>query len=69
MTTTRCLTGRGERENNKYVSHDIVGRMFENNEDFYDAVVRKNFDMRLLEQNTAEKRLRMRKYLKILWGI
>ena len=34
----------------KYVSHEIVGRMFENNEDFYDDVVRKKFDIRMLER-------------------
>ena len=57
MTTTRCLMGRGERsENDKYVSHEIVKKMFENNEDFYDAVVRKNFDMRLLEKSFKKRR-------------
>ena len=56
MTTTRCLTGRGERENNKYVSYEIVKKMYENNEDFYDDVVRKNFDIRLLEQSLRKKK-------------
>ena len=56
MTTTRCLTGRGERESNKYVSHEIVKKMFENNEDFYDAVVHKNYDIRLLEQSFRKRK-------------
>ena len=43
-------------ENNKYVSHEIVGRMYENNEDFYDDVVRKNFDMRMLEQSFRKRK-------------
>ena len=40
-------------ENNKYVSHEITKKMFENNEDFYDAVVRKNFDIRSFGSHSA----------------
>ena len=35
----------------KYVSHEIVSKMFENNKDFYDDVVRGNFDIKLFGQS------------------
>ena len=40
----------------KYVSHEIVKKMYENNEGFYDDVVRKNFDILLLEQSFKKRR-------------
>ena len=43
-------------ENNKYVSHEITKKMFENNEDFYDAVVRKNFDIRSFGQSFRKRK-------------
>ena len=39
---------------NKYVSHEIVERMFENNKDFY--VVRKNFDIKLFERSFKKRK-------------
>ena len=36
---------------NKYVSHEIVSKMFENNKDFYNDVVRENFDIKLFGQS------------------
>ena len=41
---------------NKYVSHEIVETMIENNKDFYDDVVRKNFDIRLFEQSFRKRK-------------
>ena len=41
---------------NKYVSHKIVGKMFKNNKDFYNDVVSKNFDIKLLEHSFRKKR-------------
>ena len=41
---------------NKYVSHEITKTMFENNKDFYDDVVRKNFDIKLFEQSFKKRR-------------
>ena len=56
MTTTRHLTERSERENNnKYVSHEIVGRMYNNNKDFYDDVVCENFNIRLFGQSFKKR--------------
>ena len=42
--------------NNKYVSHEIVKTMFENNKNFYDDVVRKNFDIKLFEQSFRKRK-------------
>ena len=41
---------------NKYVSHEIVGTMFENNKNFYEDVVRKNFDIKLFEHSFRKRR-------------
>ena len=56
----------GRSENDKYVSHEIVGRMFENNGDFYDDVVRKKFDIRMLEQSFLRKKWQPRQVVGFL---
>ena len=47
-----------ERENNenKYVSHEITKRMFENNKDFYDDVISENFDIKLFGQSFKKRK-------------
>ena len=47
-----------ERENNKnkYVSHEITKTMFENNENFYETIVRKNFDIKLFERSFRKRK-------------
>ena len=41
---------------NRYISHEIVKKIFENNKNFYDDVVRENFDIKLFEQSFRKKR-------------
>ena len=54
MTTTRHLTER--ENNNKYITHEIVSKMFENNKDFYNDVVRENFDIKLFGQSFKKRK-------------
>ena len=45
-----------ENKMNKYITHEIVGKMFENNKDFYEDVVRENFDIKLFEQSFRKRK-------------
>ena len=46
-----------EKKMNKYVSHEITKTMFENNKNFYEDVVRKNFDIELFERSFKKTKM------------
>ena len=53
-------------ENNKYITHEIVKKIFENNKDFYDDVVRKNLDIRLFEHSFRKRKWQPRQVVGFL---